>query len=1391
MAIEEVITVDAGEAISQLDAFAAAAEEAAEKYAAAMDKIKGGMSGGAGAAGADKMAEQMDAAAAKIGESADKINESLAKLGESGGAAGAGLGEAADAANTAAAANEKLAGSAGGAADAEKAVGDSAAAAGAALDESAAGADAAATATARVGAAGDEGAAGLDATAASADRARDSLGRFAASGDEAAVSSARVGESSAASAEAAGGFGKTAKTALLGVGIAAAYGIDKAMKFQSQMLLLNTQAGVSLPNVKKMSQGVLEVSTTTGQSLSNVAESAYHVASNMSSMGTSVPNMLNAVKVAAEGAAVGHSNMVDTTNALTATIASGMPGVKNYSQAMGKLNATVGSGDMSMQDLADAMGTGMMATVKGFGVGINDVGAGLATFGDNNIRGAKAGTEFKMAIQALGAPGTGPAAVAALKQLDLTHNTLAADMQKGGLKLAITDLTSHMKAAGDTGSKVGEVLTDAFGKKAGAGINILTEQEDRFLSKYPALTQGANQFGAAWAKTQATPQQQWKELGAGLQASAVNFGTSLLPAFSAAAGFANKILGDINGTKGAADALAIAFGGAAALFTGKKLVSGVESTVKTAESALGGLGKIFNIPGLSNIGKGSPAASAAGADAASGGLDKVAGAADAAAGALDKVAGAGDAAATGEDAAGAAGDKAAAGEAAAGAGGARAAAGEDAAGLGAGKFATALGGMSFTGVATLGVTLGLIIKGLGDKLAPSGTQAGKYNNMLQKTPATNDSSLMPNIFGGYEGKLMSSIGLPVGKFLDAMFSQQAAPAGERPSNGVDSRYDYQMPANAPPPVKPGASAEFTDVLGQAMASTKPAKIPGPDLSALDAAKAKVQADMSKINSIISAGKAAKIPAPDMSALEAAKGKATTALDAINRAIDSAAKKPAKMAAPDLSSLDAAKAKALSSGEGIQQAAQTAVQKPVRVAAPDLSPYVAAKGPAAADGAAIDAGLASGIAANAGAAVAAAQAVASQVAAVMAHALQTKSPSKVTEAIGKDTSAGLAKGITSGTSKVKTSALTLSAATITSLTQGLQGGTSAIDAALTAVTGKGSRPQDITTIISTISTLQGDLSKALAGKQISKPEDSALTKMLRADNTKLQALSAQRTMLETEITDSSQIAQQAISSASVMNALTATPVDPSQAVSSIAIIQGMQVQANQAAAFAKQIGQLQKSGLNSTSLNQITQSGATSGLPITQSLISGGPKAIAQINALEKQIQGSAAKLGDAGGPAMYQAGVQAAQGLAAGLKSQLGTVDAAITQMANSITAAIKKALKISSPSMVFAEIGGYLPQGLAQGVDAESAVAESAVSRLAARTAGAYGRQPLPAGHAAAPPGGYGGGSGGGSGGGNVTVLVTVTLDGKNITSAVQSRVLTTALNNVSGGFQLAGRNV
>lgn len=656
-----------------------------------------------------------------------------------------------------------------------------------------------------------------------------------------------------------------------------------------------------------------------------------------------------------------------------------------------------------------------------------------------------------------------------------------------------------------------------------------------------------------------------------------------------------------------------------------------------------------------------------------------------------------------------------------------------------------------------GVAAGLILRGFSDSQAPKGTPAGQISADVQRSnPMSPDWAI-----GGLIGKAgTSSIGLDIGSFLTKALGLGApAVVGANQESRFSSRFGITEPgtvASAPPKPVPvnkwSAAFAASNAAGSSemhaaaktapldmssldagkakalssgegiqqsvqRAVSKPVKFPAMDLSALTSAKARVASDAAGIGQAASSAlkKPAKMPAPDMSSLDAAKAKAMSAGQGISQGVSSAMKKPAKMTAPDLSSLDAAKAKAMSAGEGIQQAAQTAVQKPVHAASPDLSAYAAAAGPARADGAQIDAGLAGGIRGNEGVVVAAAQAVAAAASAAMASALQVKSPSRVTAKIGEETSAGLAKGIKDGTDKAKTSALTLSAATITSITEGLQGGKSAVDAAMQAVTGKGSRPQDITTIISTISTLKGDVAKALADKQISKPEDSALTKLLAADNTKLQALSAQRAKIEQEITDAGQIAQQAISNASIMNAQQATPIDPTQAVSSIAIIQGMQTQATQAKQFAQQIGELGKKGLNATSLNQITQSGATAGLPITQSLLSGGPKAIQQINALEKQIQGSASKLGNSAAPAMYAAGAAATAGLAAGLKSSLAGIDKAITSMADQIVASVKKALKIKSPSQVMHDLGVFLPQGLARGIEAESAIAESAASKMAA----------------------------------------------------------------------------
>lgn len=322
-------------------------------------------------------------------------------------------------------------------------------------------------------------------------------------------------------------FHKTALIAGAGLAAIGVESIKMASKFDASMTLLHTQAGVAQDKMAGLKKGVLALAGKVGQDPDSLAESLFHVESNFESMGISSSKALHLVETAAKGATTGHANLVDVTNALTAAVASGIPGVQNFDQAMGVLNATVGVGDMKMQDLANAFGSGMVATVKGFGLSITDVGAALAVFGDNNIRGSLAGNQLRMSVMALAKPVA--TAGDSLQKLGLTQTTLAQDMQKGGLKLALEDLVDRMHKAGISSKEQGQIITDAFGRKAGAGLNILVGQMDRLESKYPALEKGAKGFGQSWADTQKTFAFQTKALQASFDALMITVGEKLIP----------------------------------------------------------------------------------------------------------------------------------------------------------------------------------------------------------------------------------------------------------------------------------------------------------------------------------------------------------------------------------------------------------------------------------------------------------------------------------------------------------------------------------------------------------------------------------------------------------------------------------------------------------------------------------------------------------------------------------------------------------------------------------------------------------------------------------------------------------------------------------------------
>jgi hypothetical protein len=588
------------------------------------------------------------------------------------------------------------------------------------------------------------------------------------------------------------------------------------------------------------------------------------------------------------------------------------------------------------------------------------------------------------------------------------------------------------------------------------------------------------------------------------------------------------------------------------------------------------------------------------------------------------------------------------------------------------------------------------------------------------------------------------------------------------------------------------------------------KIPAPDVSSLATAKEKAVTAMSGINAAMKPPQPVKIPPPDTSGLTTAKEKAVNDMSGIKAAMKPP--QPVKIPEPDMSKVVAAKEKAVTAMSGIVSAMQ------------------AAAGPARAAGAAVGQGLAAGLQSEDAAVAAAAQHLAAEAANAMRNALQTHSPSKVTEVIGADAALGVAAGLKKKTSAVKSAATQLSQATISSLQTGLLGGQSAVDAVMTAL-GKGPRPQDITTIQSTVSKLESELQTALGKKVVTKSEDSALTKFLEKDSSKLQRLASKRAVLMAEITNAQQIATQVISGESIMTAQQAEQAGPIQPIAPSDLITGMQQQAGNAQAFAGTVAKLKKEGLNASTLNQIIQAGPEQGLATAQGIDTGGKGAIAQLNTLQQQINQSAASIGDTGGPAMYQAGVDAGSGVAKGLKSQLASVESEMgkigKQMVSAVTAAVggnskaamkdagaglglgfaqgiasetsaaaaaaaklakaaedaaKNTLKSHSPSIVFRDLGYTVPQGIALGFDDGQSLVAAAASRLASAAAGAYTSHPAAAAL----------GAGGGAVSHNYNTTVNVqgsVIAERNLNDAVQQAVLVHGSNNWQMGQRYPGR--
>lgn len=169
-----------------------------------------------------------------------------------------------------------------------------------------------------------------------------------------------------------------------------------------------------------------------------------------------------------------------------------------------------------------------------------------------------------------------------------------------------------------------------------------------------------------------------------------------------------------------------------------------------------------------------------------------------------------------------------------------------------------------------------------------------------------------------------------------------------------------------------------------------------------------------------------------------------------------------------------------------------------------------------------------------------------------------------------------------------------------------------------------------------------------------------------------------------------------------------------------VMGAMRESVDKSSAFSGALATLKKRGVSGTIIQQIAEAGIEGGgLETATALLQASDSEIASINEMQKRINKNAKDAGKTAADAMYAAGIKAAQGLVDGLTKKKKDIEKAMMNIAKAMEKAIKKALKIHSPSKVMQEVGHYTAEGFAVGIKKNPSVDTAWTSMLSTGSPG------------------------------------------------------------------------
>lgn len=240
-------------------------------------------------------------------------------------------------------------------------------------------------------------------------------------------------------------------------------------------------------------------------------------------------------------------------------------------------------------------------------------------------------------------------------------------------------------------------------------------------------------------------------------------------------------------------------------------------------------------------------------------------------------------------------------------------------------------------------------------------------------------------------------------------------------------------------------------------------------------------------------------------------------------------------------------------------------------------------------------------------------------------------------------------------------------------------------------------------------------------------------LVRQDTGKLTSLAAKRDSVKATIATANTYAANATDSAKSFAAVTSLP-NSGGPFDAKGILSGLNVRLGQIKKFSSNLALLAKRGVSKTLIGQLVQAGPEQGGSYAQALADASTADLRSINTAQSSIDKTATAYGRTVADTMYDSGKMAGRGFLTGLQAQESAIEKEMTVLARKVETAIRKELKIKSPSKVTEALGSDTGEGFLVGFRNKHPEIADSARRMAALVASARPRaMPIEVGQAPA----------------------------------------------------------